>query len=713
MHCAGCAARIEKKIAETPGVEESNVNFALERLSVTFNEKELPEKEILKTIESMGFGLSALDNADAAKREEKKLKISLITSIILTVPLLLAMILHVFNIHIPALSFLQNGYFQLALTIPVQFIIGYQFYKHAFLALRSGGADMNVLIALGTTTAFFYSLYNLLFQTLPNGVMPDLYFESSAMIITFVLLGRYFEAKAKGKTSEAMKKLMGLQANTAHVVRDGVEQDIPADRLMVGDLIVVRPGEKIPTDGEIVSGHSSVDESMISGEPFPVEKNVGDKVVGATLNQYGVLRMKAEKVGKETMLSQIIKMVEEAQTKKAPIQNIADKVSAVFVPVVVGVALIAFLVWYLGFGELAKAIVSAVSVLVIACPCALGLATPTAIMIGTGKGAENGILFKGGDVLQMMNQIKIMVFDKTGTLTEGKPAVTDFIVLKGDPETVRLYAAVAEKHSEHPLGRAIYEYISAQTDSIPEPEHFEIVPGKGVQAVFQDKTITIGAARSFENEEMASKAIIQNISAFEDQGKTSMLMTVDGEPFALIAVSDTLKPEAAPMIAQLNEMGIETVMLTGDNRRVAQILAKKIGIKRVVAEVYPHEKASHIEALKSSGDKVAMVGDGINDAPALSVADIGIAIGSGTDIAMESADMVLIKNDLNGVVTVMRLSKKTLQKIKQNLFWAFIYNAIGIPIAALGLLNPIFAGAAMALSSISVVLNSLTLKRFK
>lgn len=715
MHCAGCAARVEKKVAEAKGVEGSNVNFALEQLTVDYNDKVLKEKELRAIVEAMGYGISSTEDSTEADRELKRLKVSLMAAIVLTLPMLISMILMLFDSDIPALNFLHSGYFQLALTIPVQFIIGYQFYKQAFFALRSGAADMNVLIVLGTTAAFCYSLYVLLFQPATDGTMQHLYFESAAMIITFVLLGRYFEAKAKGKTSEALKKLMGLQPNMARVVRDGIEQEIQADRLLEGDEVMVRPGEKIPTDGVVLEGDSSVDESMISGESLPVEKSVGDVVIGATMNQYGALRFRATKVGKETMLSQIIRLVQDAQTTKAPIQNIADKVSGIFVPIVVGIAIATFLVWYLGFGQLSAGIISAVAVLVIACPCALGLATPTAIMVGTGKGAENGILFKGGDVLQLMSQVQTLVFDKTGTLTEGKPVLTDFETLQYESALLMQLAAIAEKNSEHPLGKAIYSAIAKDFADIPSPRVFEAIAGKGVQAKYGQYDICIGTRRLFEElpEVVISAEATTLVQGFEAQGKTAMLMVVNNAVAAVLAVSDRLKPEASATISKLKEMGIETVMLTGDNQTTANRLAAEVGIERVVANVYPEDKARCIEELQSEGKRVAMVGDGINDAPALAVADIGIAIGSGTDIAMETADMILIKGDLNTLLTAIRLSKKTMQKIKQNLFWAFVYNAIGIPVAAFGWLNPLFAGAAMAFSSISVVLNSLSLKRFK
>ncbi|MDR2036962.1 MAG: heavy metal translocating P-type ATPase [Bacteroidales bacterium] len=718
MNCANCAAKIEKKVSETKGVDFSNVNFALEQLSVTYDPDKVSGNDITKIVKQLGFKLSPADR-EASPGNIKSLRISLIIAIILTAPMLLSMLLMVLDVHLPALDFLHSGYVQLALTIPVQFIIGARFYRQAFFSLRSRSADMNVLVALGTSAAFFYSLYNLLFQHPETGEMPHLYFESAAMIITFVLLGKFLEAKAKGRTSDAIKKLVGLQVRTAKVIRDNQEVEIPTEELQVGDVIIVRPGEKIPVDGVIKEGHTSVDESMISGEPVPVEKTAGDTVVGATLNQYGAITFTATKVGKDTMLSQIIRMVEEAQTTKAPIQSIADKVAGIFVPVVVLISLVTFSIWFFGYGELNRAIVSAVAVLVIACPCALGLATPTAIMVGTGKGAENGILFKGGDSLEGISQIQTLVFDKTGTLTEGKPVLTDFEILTGDKSDLLHMAAMAEKHSEHPLGKAIYDGIvhalsESGVSDIHAPEKFEAIPGKGVKAIISGKTVYLGTKKLFEESEgIFTETAEKLFSALEQQGKTPMLMSIEQEPVAVLAVADRIKPESAEVVARLRDMNIKTVMLTGDNRHVAGIVGKQLNVDEVLAEVLPGDKATQIGTLKKEGKKVAMVGDGINDAPALATADIGIGIGSGTDIAIETADMILIRNDLRTLPLAIRLSQKTIGKIKQNLFWSFIYNIAGIPIAALGFLNPGIAGAAMALSSVSVVLNSLSLKRFK
>ncbi|MDR0814846.1 MAG: heavy metal translocating P-type ATPase [Bacteroidales bacterium] len=712
MHCANCAANIEKRLSAADGVSLAVVNFALEELTVVYDSERVTGKDIIKAVQQLGFKLFTPDK-DVFSGHIRQMTISLVTSIVLTVPMMLSMLMMALNLHIPALHFLHSGWVQLALTAPVQFVIGARFYRQAFYALRSRSANMDVLVALGTSAAFFYSLYNLLFH--PAGEMPHLYFESAAMIITFVLLGKTLEAKAKRHTSDSIGKLAGLQVRTAHVIRNGYETEIAVEELQAGDSIVVRPGEKIPVDGIITEGHSAVDESMITGEPLPVEKNAGDAVVGATINQYGAITFTATKVGKDTVFSQIIRMVEDAQTAKAPIQGIADKVAGVFVPVVAAIAFVTFAAWLVAGGELHQAIINAVAVLVIACPCALGLATPTAIMTGTGKGAENGILFKGGDTLEGLSQIRTLVFDKTGTLTEGKPVLTAFEALAGTPEELLRMAAVAEKRSEHPLGQAIATYSRQQMpDSIyGDPDSFEAIPGKGIKAVVDGKNISIGTAKLFEEEGLNAADLISRLAEYDQRGETPMLMSVEHQPAAIFAVADRLKPEAQGVITALRNMNIETIMLTGDNRRVANIAGAQLQVDKVLAEVLPGDKAAQIALLKKSGKRVGMVGDGINDAPALATADIGIGMGTGTDIAIETADIILIRSDLRTLLPAIRLSQKTIGKIKQNLFFSFVYNVAGIPIAALGFLHPGFAGAAMALSSVSVILNSLTLKRFK
>ena len=717
MSCAACAARIEKRLKKLEGINTAFVNLAAEKATIEYDSSKVKASDIVNAIESLGYKAEEEKvcdhdrNRDQRSVELRRLRTEFIISAVLSSPLILAMLLTIIHIDI---AFLHNEYFQLAIATPVQFIIGFRFYRNAYHALKSKSANMDVLIAMGTTAAYFFSIYNAFFVPAKEGMMmKELYFEAAAVIITLILLGKYLEAVAKGKTSEAIKKLMGLQAKTARVIKDGIEKDIPIEHVEVGDIIIVRPGEKVPVDGRIVEGSSSIDESMLTGESMPVEKKAGDNVIGATINKYGTFKFEAAKVGKETVLSQIIKLVEDAQGSKAPIQKIADRVSGIFVPIVVGIAVFSFLVWFLVLGNFSQGIISAVSVLVIACPCALGLATPTAIMVGTGKGAENGILIKGGEHLEMAYRINAVVFDKTGTITKGKPEVTDIVPLAqlNSDEILKL-AAAAEKKSEHPLGVAIYEKGKKEFGLIPDPEEFQAIPGRGVMAVADGKEIYIGTRKLMNDKGIETGNIEAVIANLEDEGKTVMLMAADAKLQAIIAVADTLKEHSKQAIQQLRDMGIEVYMITGDNKRTAAAIAKQAGITNVLAEVLPENKAAEVEKLKKSGFIVAMVGDGINDAPALATADIGMAVGTGTDIAIEAADITLMRGDLRTIPLAIKLSKKTMKKIKQNLFWAFIYNVIGIPFAAMGLLNPVIAGGAMAFSSVSVVANSLSLKRF-
>lgn len=719
MSCAACAARIEKKLSMLPGVSAAGVNLASEKATVEYNPSEVKVSDMISAIRSLGYNAERAEEVpadrekEAGEKEIRILKISLAASAILTFPLLLAMVLAILGVEAPWLQILHSPYFQLALATPVQFIIGSRFYKHSYYALKSGSANMDVLIAMGTSAAYLYSLYNVFFQEVMEGMMKDLYFEAAAVIITLILLGRYLESVAKGKTSEAIRKLMGLQAKTAKVIRDGVEMDIPIEEVLVGDIVVVRPGEKVPVDGRIIEGNSSVDEAMLTGESLPVEKKPGDFVIGATINKYGSFKFEAVRVGKDTALAQIIRMVEEAQGSKAPIQKIADKVSGIFVPVVVGIAVLTFIVGLIVHGNVSNALMNAVAVLVIACPCALGLATPTAIMVGTGKGAENGILIRGGEHLETACKLDAVVFDKTGTITNGKPEVTDVIPLgRQSPAELLRTAAIAEKNSEHPLGAAIYEKGKQEYGSIQDPDKFEAIPGRGVKAEAGGKSVCIGTRKLMNELGVDTGKIEHVISALEDEGKTAMIMAEDNVPEAVIAVADTLKESSAEAIGELKEMGIEVYMITGDNRRTANAIARQAGIANVLAEVLPENKAEEIERLKAGGKIVAMVGDGINDAPALAGANIGIAMGTGTDVAMEAAGITLMRGDLRAIPAAIRLSRRTMRKIKQNLFWAFFYNVIGIPFAAFGLLNPMIAGGAMAFSSVSVVTNSLSLKRF-
>lgn len=719
MTCAACSARVEKNLNSLEGVARASVNLGTEKATVLYRPGQVKVSELIQSIQKLGYNAERLEDIKADRETEAKdkeirsLRWLLISSALLSLPLVMAMFLSLLPIHSPLISFLHQPYFQLIVATPVQFIIGARFYKQSYYALRSGSANMDVLIAMGTSAAYFFSLYNVFYETVPPGAMKNLYFEASAIIITLILLGKYLEAVAKGRTSEAIKKLAQLQAKTARVVRDGVELDIPVEEVERGEIIIVKPGEKVPVDGRIIEGNSALDESMLTGESLPVDKMAGDLVFGATINKFGSFKFEATRVGKDTALAQIIKMVEDAQGSKAPIQQIADRVAGVFVPVVLGIAAITFLAWYLSGAGINKSLISAVAVLVIACPCALGLATPTAIMVGTGKGAENGILIKGGEHLEMAYKINAVVLDKTGTITKGKPEVTDILPLgEIDSDQVLLLAARAEKGSEHPLGVTIYEKGLESYESVQGPDSFEAIPGKGVKAVLDEQVIHLGTRKLMLENDIKVDKVEPTISAMEDQGKTAMLMAVNGKLEAIIAVADTVKETSLHAIKDLQQMGIEVYMITGDNRRTAEAIARQVGIGQVLAEVLPENKAEEVEKLKAAGKTVAMVGDGINDAPALATAHIGMAMGTGTDIAMEAADITLMRGDLRTIPASIRLSRQTIRKIKQNLFWAFIYNIIGIPFAALGMLNPIIAGGAMAFSSVSVVTNSLSLKRF-
>ncbi len=719
MSCAACSAKIEKSLNKMDGVDQAAVNLTTERARVKYDVSRVKVSEMIRTIQALGYeaekaeDISRDQEQEQRQKEIRQLRMTLIISAVLSAPLLLAMILSVFHVEKSWIAVLHNPYFQLAIATPIQFGIGYRFYKHAYFALRSKSANMDVLIAMGTSAAYFFSVYNLFFEQVPAGMMKDLYFEAAAIIITLILLGKYLEAVAKGRTSEAIKKLMSLQAKTARVIRKGVEEDIPIEEVELGDIVVVRPGEKVPVDGRITEGNSALDEAMLTGESLPVDKKSGDSVFGATINKFGTFKFEVTKVGRDTALSQIIRMVEEAQGSKAPIQKIADQVAGVFVPAVLVIALVTFLAWFLTGAGINKALISAVAVLVIACPCALGLATPTAIMVGTGKGAESGILIKGGEHLEMAYKLNAVVLDKTGTITRGEPEVTDVLSLNSLTEDEILKtAAISEKSSEHPLGVAIYERGKKKWESLPDPDKFEAIPGRGIMAVVDDREIYIGTRKLMNEKSIATGNIEATIARLEDEGKTAMLMATDNNLEAVLAVADTLKENSREAIADLQQMGIEVYMITGDNQRTANAIAKQVGITNVLAEVLPENKAEEVEKLKAQGKIVAMVGDGINDAPALATADIGMAIGTGTDIAMEAADITLMRGDLRTIAAAIRLSRKTINKIKQNLFWAFIYNIIGIPFAALGYLSPIIAGAAMAFSSVSVVTNSLSLKRY-
>lgn len=717
MSCAACAARVEKALRGMPNVYQASVNFAAEKASVEYNAHEVTINQLQERVAKMGFEAHNIADASQVDREKqvreaeiRGQRFRLLLSAILSIPLLGAMVLHSLGIMGSISDFLMNPYVQLVLATPVQFIAGWPFYRGAYAALRNGSANMDVLVALGTSAAYFYSIANMLTGN------PHLYFETSAILITLIILGKLLEATAKGRTSEAIKALMGLQAKTARLIRQGEEVDVPIEAVLVGDIIVVRPGEKVPVDGIIIEGTSTLDESMLTGESIPVDKKAGDEVVGATMNKFGAFKFQATKVGKDTALAQIVRIVEEAQGSKAPIQRFADVVSGYFVPAVVSLAVITFLGWYFIFdpGNFSRALVNFTAVMVIACPCALGLATPTSIMVGTGKGAENGILIKGAEHLENAHRLTTIVLDKTGTITKGQPEVTDIISLAGLADhAVLAIAASVEKKSEHPLAQAIVKRGQEQGLLLEEPEEFAAIPGHGIQASMNGKAILVGTRKLMREHDIAIDAVLTEIERLEQQGKTVILLAVDQVMTGLIAVADTVKDSSAQAIADLKQLGIEVWMITGDNERAARAIAASIGIDHVLAEVLPEHKAAKVEALKQEGKVVAMVGDGINDAPALATADVGFAIGTGTDVAIEAADITLMRGDLNGIVAAIRLSKATMLNIKQNLFWALIYNSIGIPIAAAGYLSPVLAGAAMAFSSVSVVLNALRLKRFR
>ncbi len=737
MHCASCALIIEKSLRKTPGVKQANVNFASEKASVIFDENHVHENDLIKAVEKAGYHAVVVNPADTEFEKHKHAEeISLlfkkfITSLILSLPMLYFMLLDFFK-WLPGVAVLPPyiGVVSLILTIPVQFVIGAGFYRGMWSALRMKTFNMDSLIAIGTSTAFFYSLINFINYAVVNKTpvglngakIPELYFETAAFLITFVILGKFLEAKTKGKTGEAIKKLMGLAAKTARVVRNGTTQDIPIDQVVKGDTILVRPGEKIPVDGKIVKGASAIDESMITGESMPVDKKIGDRVVGATINKTGSFEFVAEKVGSETALAQIIRFVEEAQGSKAPIQDFADKISSWFVPAVILTAVLTFLVWFLILqAPLSFSLMAFTAVIVIACPCALGLATPTAIMVGTGKGAQNGILIKGGEPLEAACHVNAVIFDKTGTLTHGTPEVTDVISLSDlDEDDILQIAASLEKSSEHSLAEAIYKEAEKEKISLKEIEEFKAIPGKGVFGKINEKKYYFGNRKLIsENLNLSSEKIERKLMRLEEQGKTAMILADEAQILGIIAVADTVKETSRETIEKLTRMGIETYMITGDNARTASAIARQVGIKNVLSEVLPEDKAAEVQKLQKNGKKVAMVGDGINDAPALAAADLGIAMGNGTDVAIETGGIVIIKNDLNSIVHAIDLSKETFGKIKQNMFFALFYNVIGIPIAArvfafAGLiLKPELAGLAMALSSISVVSNSLLLNLYK
>ncbi|MEE8574096.1 MAG: heavy metal translocating P-type ATPase [Thermodesulfobacteriota bacterium] len=731
MHCASCVAKIEAALARTPGVIEASVNLVSERVLVKYISTLGGITDLVEAVKKAGYTVSRAPGSEEETAGSKErdtaligLKRSFIIAAILTVPIFILM--HPAIIGLGHLSKENLFILQFLSATPVQFYSGWRFYKGAISALSRGSADMNTLIAVGTSSAYFYSVAITFFPTFfitAGGVSLSVYFDTSAAIIVLILFGRLLEARAKGRTGEAIKKLIGMQPKTARVIQDEKEIDVPVGELQKGDIIVVRPGEKLPVDGTVIEGHSMVDESMITGESMPVVKSVGDEVVGATINKTGSFKFRAEKIGRDTVLASIIKMVEEAQGSKPPIARLADRVASIFVPAVIVIAVVTFLIWYFVGPEpvFTYALLSFVSVLIIACPCALGLATPTSILVGTGKGAEHGVLIRGGEALETAHKLTSIVLDKTGTLTRGEPSVTDIIVGEGIIEAELLsFAASVEKGSEHPLGEAVVREAEERGITLMKSEGFSAYPGLGLRARIKEREILLGNIKFMKNEGIDIKELTGEAVRLSEEGKTPVYISIGGEVSGIIGIADTLKEDSKKAVEGLKMMGLEVIMLTGDTRATAEVVAKEVGISRVLAEVLPADKALEVKRLKKEGAVVAMVGDGINDAPALTEADVGIAIGTGTDVAMEASDITLISGDLSGIVTSIALSRATIKNVKQNLFFAFFYNSILIPVAAgvlypfFGiLLSPIFAAFAMALSSVSVVSNALRLRQFR
>lgn len=738
MSCAVCAKRVEKAISELEGVADVNVNFAAEKAFVTYNPQKVRPSAMKEAVLKAGYQLLENKGAGAEdedrKRREKEIntmKKKFIAAAIFAFPLLyIAMVPMIKFVSLPGAKMLDGlmmnyplfyALLEFFLTVPV-ICVGYRFYTVGFKSLFQKSPNMDSLIAVGTTAAVAFSLYNT-FQIAKGNfqAVHSLYFESAGVIITLILLGKMLEAVSKGKTGEAIKKLMGLAPKTAFVIQNGAETEIPVEEVEIGDIIIVKPGSKIPVDGVVIEGHTAIDESMLTGESMPVDKKAGEKVYAASLNTTGTVKFRAEKVGSDTALAQIIKLVEQAQGSKAPIAKLADIVAGYFVPAVIAIAVASGIAWFIGTGDFKFALTIFISVLVIACPCALGLATPTAIMVGTGKGAENGILIKSGEALETAHKINAIILDKTGTITEGKPSVTDLICASNfTQEKLLQLAASAEKNSEHPLGQAIVRGAQEKSLALLEAENFNSITGQGIEAQIAGLSVFVGNRKMMEEKNISVKELEKDADKLAEEGETPVFVATDGQPAGIVAVADVVKKSSRAAIESLHKMGIEVAMITGDNKKTAEAIARQVGIDRVLAEVLPQDKAFEVKKLQQEGRKVAMVGDGINDAPALAQSDIGIAIGSGTDVAMESADIVLMHSDLTDVPTAILLSKKTIRNIKQNLFWAFGYNTIGIPVAAgvlylFGgpLLNPMLAAAAMSLSSVSVLTNALRLKRFK
>ncbi|KAB8314347.1 copper-translocating P-type ATPase [Tolypothrix campylonemoides VB511288] len=738
MSCASCANAIEDAIRSVRGVNECNVNFGAEQATVTYDPRKTDPEVICQAVNAVGYSAQPMQDDDlfaadddaqqqARQAENRALVRKVWVGGIVSAILVIGSLPMMTGLSIPFIPmWLHNPWLQLVLTTPVLFWCGASFFINAWKALKRHTATMDTLVAIGTLAAYLYSLFPTFLPGFftDRGLPPDVYYEAAAVIVTLILLGRLLENRAKGQTSEAIRKLIGLQAKTARVIRNGTEVDIPLAEVIKGDIVLVRPGEKIPVDGEIIDGSSTIDEAMVTGESLPVKKQPGDEVIGATLNKTGSFKFRATRVGKDTFLAQIVKLVQQAQGSKAPIQRLADQVTGWFVPAVIAIAIATFIIWYNIMGNVTMALITTVGVLIIACPCALGLATPTSIMVGTGKGAENGILIKGAESLELAHKLKTIVLDKTGTITQGKPTVTDFVTVNGtangnERNLLRLAASV-ERNSEHPLAEAVVNYAQSQGVELRDAQEFEAIAGSGVQGYVSNQWIQIGTHRWMNELGIDTNALQEHWDRLEYLGKTVIWIAVNSKVQGIMGIADAVKPSSVNAIRTLQKMGLEVVMLTGDNRRTAEVIAREVGIKRIFAEVRPDQKAETVEKLQSEGKIVAMVGDGINDAPALAQADVGMAIGTGTDVAIAASDITLISGDLLLIVTAIQLSRATIRNIRQNLFFAFIYNVAGIPIAAgilfpiFGwLLNPIIAGAAMAFSSVSVVTNALRLRNFQ